>query len=268
MLWHRPFRSTILFLLTMPLTAHAFDTSRIADPEVKACVERALPSKTARQIQKLEAVGNDGFVRETVREMWWMRSDTNDSRVLLRTLEPFNDRGVSVLVNDDASRDKVSYTSYSPEFKRTRRVSGESVFGTIITSDFTYDDFSYFYRRDDREQVERRDNAVVDDVPVYILETSKPRDNASYSLVRFFIDQEKCVPVRTEFLAPNGELRKEQVVDREQILQVGDRWVPHLVTMTDHKLNTHSIYTIQEIDIDPELDNSMFERTALLRGAN
>ena len=143
MLGRRPYRFTMLFLITMPLTAYPFDTSRISDPEVKACVERALPSKAARQIQKLQAVGNDGFVRETVREMWWMRSDTNDSRLLLRTLEPFNDRGVSVLVNDDASRNKVSYTSYSPQFKRARRVSGESVFGTIITSDFTYDDFSY-----------------------------------------------------------------------------------------------------------------------------
>ena len=254
--------------LVLPPAASAFDTSRIHDPVVKDCVDRALPNRNAWQVQHLQAIGKDGFVRETVREMFWKRTDNNDSRVLLRTLAPAEEKGVSVLVNDDAQRNSVSYMSYSPKIKRVRRVTGEAVFGTIITSDFTYDDFSYFYRRDEREQVNRAEDAMLDDFPVYVLETAKPRENSEYSLVRFFIDQRQCVPIRTEFVGHNGSIRKELLADREQIKQVGERWVPYLVTMTDHKLETKSIYTVQDIKIDPELDDSIFENSALVRGGN
>lgn len=257
-----------LLLALAAAPAPAFDTSRIHDPEVKGCVERALPTKTARQVQAMEAIGKDGYVRRSVREMFWKRGSNNDSRVLLTVLEPVVEQGVSVLVNDDAARNVVSYMSYSPKFKRVRRVTGESVFGTIITSDFTYDDFSYFYRRDEREQVERVADAVVDGFPVYVLETSKPRENATYSVVRFFIDQALCVPIRTEFVAHNGSLRKELVATRDQVKPIGERWVPHHVTMTDRKLGTSSIYTLLEVDIDPELNDALFETNALVRGGH
>ena len=42
----------------------AFDTSRIHDPAVRACVERALPTATARQVQQLTAIGKDGYERQ------------------------------------------------------------------------------------------------------------------------------------------------------------------------------------------------------------
>lgn len=261
-------RLSTCLLLSLACAAQAFDTSRIHDPDVKACIDRSLPTRTARQVQQLDAVGKDGFVRSSVREMFWKRSEDNSSRVLLRIEQPEDERGVAVLVNDDASRNKAAYVAYSPKIKRVRRVTGESVFGTIITSDFTYDDFSYFYRRDEREQVERRDDAVLDDAAVYLLETTKPRENSDYSLVRFFIDQKLCVPVRTEFVATNGGLRKELVADRSEIREVDGRWVPHKVTMTDHKLGTKSIYTVLELDIDPDLDDNLFEQNALLRGGH
>lgn len=248
--------------------AFAFDTSRIHDPAVRACVERALPTATARQVQQLTAVGKDGYERQSVREMLWKRSPDNDSRVLLRVLEPRDERGVAVLVNDDAERNVVSYMAYSPRIKRVRRVTGESVFGTIITSDFTYDDFSYFYRVDEREQVERMEDGDVDGEPAYVLESRKSREDGEYSRVRFYIDMQICLPMRTEFHGPNGELRKELVADRARVEQVGTHFVPYLTTMIDHKLGTRSIYEVLEVEIDPPFDDALFETAALTRGGN
>jgi hypothetical protein len=257
-----------LLLLAGPGAAVAFDTSRIADPTVRECANRALPTDSARQVQALKAIGKDGYVRESVREMMWKRTGLNDSRVVVRVREPADEQGVSVLVTDDAAKRQVQYMAYSPKFKRVRRVSGESVFGTIITSDFTYDDFAYFYRVDDREQIERDADEVLDGHPVYVLETVKDDDDALYSRVRFFIDQEMCVPVRTEFYAPNGSLRKELMADRERIEQVGERWVPHFVTMRDLKLETSSTYEVEEVEIDPALPDAAFEIQALVRGGH
>ena len=261
--------SALSFLILLGANgATAFDTTRIEDPDVRACADRALPSQTATQIQKVEVTGKNGYVRESRREMLWRRAENNDSRVLVRMLEPLDDRGTAVLVNDDAARNEVSYMTYSPKIKRVRRVTGESFFGSILGSDFTYEDFSYFYRVDEREEVKRVKDAVLNDKPAYVLETTKPGDNANYSMVRFFIDSEVCLPVRTEFIAPNGELRKELVVDREQIQLVQDHWVPFHTTMRDFKLGTQSVFIVEEVEIDPELDGGMFEVTALKRGGH
>ena len=257
--------ATMSLVANFTMSCMAFDTSRIEDPEVRACAERALPSKTASQLQKVQVAGKNGHVRESLREMYWRRAENNDSRILVRVLEPRDDKGVSVLINDDADRNKVSYMSYSPKLKRVRRVTGKSFFGSILGTDFTYEDFSYFYRVDDREEVVRVDDAVVDEHPAYVLETVKPGDDSTYSMVRFFIDQEICLPVRSEFLALNGELRKQLTIDREEVRKVDGRWVPFKSTMEDLKLQTTSVFIVEEVEIDPNLQDGMFEVSELRR---
>ena len=51
-----------LIMLSVSTALAAFDTSRIEDPEVRECAERALPAKTASQIQRVEVVGKNGHV--------------------------------------------------------------------------------------------------------------------------------------------------------------------------------------------------------------
>ncbi|MEX2481304.1 MAG: outer membrane lipoprotein-sorting protein [Gammaproteobacteria bacterium] len=259
------FVTFIVALLSLS-SVHAFDTSRIEDPAVRACAERALPTATARQIQKVEVIGANGYVRESRRELFWRRSDDNDSRILVRVLEPLDEQGVAVLINDDADRRTTSYMTYSPKLKRVRRVTGESFFGSILGTDFTYEDFSYYYRVDDREQVERMADAMVEGHPAYLLETTKADDNSNYSVARFYVDKAICLPVRSDFIAHNRALRKQLLVDRDAIEQVDGHWVPFRTTMIDHKLDTRRRFTVEEIDIDPELDMNLFEITALKQG--
>ena len=114
----------------------------------------------------------------------------------------------------------------------------------------------------------RVNDAVLDDLPAYVLETLKPDENSNYSMVRFFIDKDICLPVRTEFIGLNGELRKELVIDREQVQMVDEHWVPFLTTMTDLKLGTKSIATVEEVEIDPELSSGMFEVNSLKAGGH
>ena len=110
------------------------------------------------------------------------------------------------------------------------------------------------------------EDSEVNGFPAYVLETVKPGEEATYSLVRFFIDHEYCLPTRSEFVGLNGELRKELVIDRSSIKKVDDRWVPYRTTMFDLKLNTNSVFTVEEVQIDPDLHDAMFEVTSLKRG--
>ena len=257
---------TVLCLSTFG--AVAFDTARIEDPDVRACADRALPTKTATQVQKVQVVGTNGYVRESKRKVYWKRSPNNDSRVLVRVMEPPDEKGIGVLINDNAETNVVTYMTYSPKIKRVRRVSGESFFGSILGTDFTYEDFSYFYRVDEREEVARVEDSDVDGHPAYVLETVKPDDNSHYSMLRFYIDKEVCLPVQTDFFAPNGALRKQLIVERSEIQMVDGHWVPFRTTMTDLKFKTHSVFIVEEIEIDPELDDGIFETSELSRGGN
>ena len=40
--------------------------------------------------------------------------------MLVRVLEPVDDKGVAVLINDDADRNVVNYMTYSPKLRRVR----------------------------------------------------------------------------------------------------------------------------------------------------
>jgi len=244
----------------------AFDTSRIEDPEVRRCAELALPAETASQIQKIEVIGANGFSRTSRREIYWQRLPNKDSRILVRVMEPVEDKGVSVLINDDAESNVVSFMTYSPKIQRTRRVSGQSFFGSILGTDFTYEDFSYFYRIDEREEVARKNDAALDGHDVYVLETVKPDDNSHYSLIRFFIDKGFCLPVQTDFVAPNGDLRKQLLVERSSIQMVDQHWVPFRTTMSDLKHDTHTVFEVEEVRIDPELREGLFSNAELRRG--
>ncbi len=265
---HRCYRLLAIALCLITFPAFAFDTTRIEDPEVRACAERALPTETATQLQRIEVVGANGFVRESRRLIYWKRSENNNSRVLVRVMEPLDDKGVAVLINDDVERNVVSYMTYSPKIKRVRRVSGESFFGSILGTDFTYEDFSYFYRVDEREEVVRVEDSDVDGHAAYVLETVKRDDNSHYSLIRFFVDEEFCLPVRSDFLAPNGDLRKQLVVDRAEIQMVDDHWVPFRTTMSDFKFNTKTIFIVEEVAIDPDLRDGLFEVAELKSGSH
>ena len=84
-------------------------------------------------------------------------------------------------------------------------------------------------------------------------------------MVRFFIDKDICLPMRTEFIGANGELRKELLIDREEVRDVDGHWVPYRTTMRDLKLGTHSVAIVETVDIDPELDPGIFEAAELRR---
>ncbi|MEQ8662543.1 MAG: outer membrane lipoprotein-sorting protein [Gammaproteobacteria bacterium] len=258
--------SVALAALVAATPASAFDTSRIADAAVRACADRALPSDTVALVQRVEVVDKQGFVRESRRTLHWKRDIDSESRLLVRVIEPPDERGLAVLIRDDGLRDEVTFMTYSPKLKRVRRVSGDSFSGSVLGTDFTYEDFQYFYRVDERERVERAADATVDGHAAYVLETVKPDDDSHYGLVRFFIDQALCLPLRTDFLAPNGELRKQLVVERSEVQAVDGKWVPFRTTMFDHKHATHTVFVVEQVEVDPVLNPALFGVAELRRG--
>jgi outer membrane lipoprotein-sorting protein len=91
-----------------------------------------------------------------------------------------------------------------------------------------------------------------------VFETTPSSEDPVYSRILTYVDQARCVPLQTQFYSVNGELSKELVTTIEEIKAVGDRHVPHLVTMHDRKKNTRTELLVENVEIDVDLSDAIF----------
>ena len=61
-----------------------------------------------------------------------------------------------------------------------------------------------------------------------------------------------------QFIGSNGEVRKEMLATREEIRQIGDRFVPHHIVMHDREKQTRTELTVSEVEIDTEIGDGLF----------
>ena len=239
--------------------------SKIKDPEVRACAERGLPEFSMSQLQDVDVVGKSGFVRESTREVFWKRFENKKSKAVVRVIAPQQEAGVSVLYLE-TERVHANWYMYQKEFKRPRRVTGSGISGSVLGTDFSYEDFEHIEEIIYTGDVMRMPDAEIDGHLSYVIEREPDNASSQYSLVKGYIDQVLCVPVRTEFYDHSKQLAKALVVNRSTIKKMKGRWIPHETTMYDYSRKTHTIFTNYDIKIDPELHNSMFTPQFLKRG--
>jgi outer membrane lipoprotein-sorting protein len=234
----------------------------IDDPEVKACLERALPERAMTQELAVRVSDGDGTVSESGADLYWKRFDEAGSRALVRFTDPPRRAGVGVLLIETEDPEPEMYL-YLPELRQTRRVTGKTLAGSMLGTDFSYEDFAHFQGIASASEVKRLDDAEIDGRPVYVLETTPLDETSAYQRILTSIDREQCLPLRTEFIGRNGTLRKELVAVREEIREVGNRFIPHRVIMRDLKLGSETELSVRKVKVDPKLRDRFFEPAEL-----
>ena len=239
--------------------------SKIKDPQVRACAEKGLPEFSLSQMQDVDVVGKTGFVRKSSREVFWKRFENKRSKAVVRVVAPQQEVGVAVLYLE-TERVHANWYMYQKEFKRPRRVTGSGISGSVLGTDFSYEDFEHIEEIIYTGEVTRMPDVELDGHMFYVIERQPGNSSSQYSLVKGFIDQVLCVPMRTEFYDHSMQLKKALIVNRLAVKKINDRWIPHETTMFDYSRKTHTIFTNHDIKIDIELHNSMFTPQFLKRG--
>ena len=239
--------------------------AKIKDPQVRACAEKGLPEFSLSQMQDVDVVGKTGFVRKSTREVFWKRFENKRSKAVVRVVAPQQEVGVAVLYLE-TERVHANWYMYQKEFKRPRRVTGSGISGSVLGTDFSYEDFEHIEEIIYTGEVTRMPDAEIDGHMFYVIERQPGNSSSQYSLVKGFIDQVLCVPMRTEFYDHSMQLKKALIVNRLAVKKINDRWIPHETTMFDYSRKTHTIFTNHDIKIDIELHNSMFTPQFLKRG--
>jgi hypothetical protein len=234
-------------------------------PEIRACVDRALPELSMKQNLTVHVVGRSGRTRETTRTLHWKRFEDGFSKALIRIIAPVNEAGLAVLLLEREGIEPNIFM-FTPELQRSRRVAGGAITGSIMGTDISYEDFTHFMKIIKSSQYEYLEDTEFDGHPAYVLETVPEDDRSAYSRIRTYMDKELCLPMKSEFYGINGSLDKELWIERDAVKPVGNRQIPFRTVMTNHKNGTHSEFSVEEAQVDPDLRDSTFTRSELKRG--
>jgi len=232
--------------------------------EVVKCTEQNTPAKTSVQRVEFRARDRLGQEQVTRAKISGKRFEDGFRRLLLRFYEPSDVRGSALLILEQENGSEMFL--YSPELRKTRRISTRSAAGSLFGTDFSYEDFERFQGIQAHSQTERRPDASLGERPVYVLaSTPAPEDGSPYESVISFIDKKTCVALKIESYEPGGRLRKVITADPTQLEQEGGIWFAREVLVRDLRDETQTIMLIEEIEVDQPLPDQRFRLAELER---
>ncbi len=232
--------------------------------EVVKCTERNTPAKTSVQRVEFRARDRLGEEQVTRAKISGKRFEDGFRRLLLRFYEPSDVRGSALLILEKENASEMFL--YSPELRKTRRVSTRSAAGSLFGTDFSYEDFERLQGIQARSQTERRPDASLGELPVYVLaSTPAPEDGSPYESVISFIDKKTCVALKIESYEPGGRLRKVITADPTQLEQEGGIWFAREVLVKDLRDETQTVMLVEEIEVDQPLPDKRFRLGELER---
>lgn len=245
------------FALGLALSANAAEIPGIDDPEVQACIDKTAGSRSVTQHITLRSFDDSGLIEESIADIYLQRSMENKSRAVIRLSGPPSRKGLAVLMLESDKLDPTMYL-YVPDLRRTRKVTGKQLAASMMGTDFSYEEFSHFQRSAAESETKRIEDSTVDGVATYVLETTPAGTDSPYRRILTYIDQQRCVPLKTEFLSPDDSVAKELVASPDSIRAVGEAHIPHQVIMYDRVKNTRTELGVEDLVLDADINDTIF----------
>lgn len=260
-----------LLMLWMP-AGPAFGTDA-ADPvpatdstvdEIETCIQNNLPDDSSVQTVVLTTVDRIGAENRMRAEIFWAKDEDDRSSVMLRFSDPVEMRGSSLLMLERKPDNDLFM--YLPELRRTRRITGRMMAGSLFGTDFSYDEYERLYGLSGDATSSLTGEEELDGRKVWVVESVPAPDSSNHEKVVSRVDQEMCVPLLVEFFENGDEARKRLEVDRARITKEGELWVPRMVTMHDMRDGTHTVLEVEKIALHQEIPRKVFSQRELEKG--
>jgi hypothetical protein len=234
--------------------------------EVRECIERNLPARSAQQDIVLETHDKAGEGLRIEATLYWKKDPEGRSRVLMRVEEPPDLRDSAFLALERGNGDPDMFT-YVPELRTVRRITGRTVSGSLFGTDLTYEDLMELQSVSRDASVERLPDEEIDGRPAYVLVgTPKPGAASTYAKVVTWIDRERCVTRKANFHDRPDHVQKELTTVWDEVKPEGDRWLPRVVVVKDLAKGSETRLVVAKARYDVELSESLFSQGQLARG--
>jgi hypothetical protein len=259
-----PLAGPLALLLALLAAAPALAAPETAE-EIEACVRKNLPRRSSIQTLSFRSTDRVGSETGSTSTLWWELFDDGLSKLMLRFTDPSDLRGAGLLMLEQADR-RPDTILYLPSLGKSRRVSSRAASSSLFGTDFSYEDFERLMGMSKDARRERLEDDTLHDRPVWVVAGHPGEGSASaYERVVSWVDQQTCVPLKSESYEPGGRLRKRLEVDVSQISREGERWVPRHQTMHDLRDQTSTELVVEEIELDAEISRKMFSERELER---
>ena len=230
--------------------------------DIEACLQRTLPARTSIQRVSVDVADGEGELSRSRATIHWKRFESGLASVLLRFSEPPQRAGMAMLARQQQKGSPETYL-YLPELRQTRRVSAKSAAGSMFGTDFSYEDFAYLQGVAERGERARLPDREIAGRSCYVLESVPDEAEAAYERVLYFLERERCTPLRAEFFGAGGTLRKVLEVDPSRVEAHGDRFIPMESVMRDLDAGTQTRVRVESIEPDVEIRDRFFEPSQL-----
>tara|TARA_R110001592_G_scaffold126336_1_gene337467 strand:- start:92409 stop:95597 length:3189 start_codon:yes stop_codon:yes gene_type:complete len=194
-----------------------------------------------------------------------------EMRTIVFYLSPANVRNTSFLTWDypDVDLDDDQWL-YLPALRKVRRISSADRGDYFMGTDFTYEDVKL-----DGKLAKNDYNFEVLQVPAdrtdgfYSL-SAVPRDDETarelgYSHITFVIDPSSWLVIQGEFSDIKGNPLK--TLNVTEYAQVDNIWSRQRIEVNNHKTGHSTIFTFREIDYQTPVEDALFSKLAMKRGA-
>src|SRR5262245_38334546 len=174
--------------------------------EIQDCVQKNFPSDSMIQTMKMVMKDRMGVERLLEADMFWEKDPaTQLSKVLLQFDNPPELRCAAVLVLEKSPGPNDMFM-FLPELGKVRRITTSMVNGSMLGTDFSYEDFARLQGMVGSLETERVPDEPVDGRTAFVT-LAKPSEgtDSEYDRIRSAIDQKTCVPLRVEFFQKGAE---------------------------------------------------------------
>lgn len=249
-----------------------FSTAALADADldrVLACARANAPPDARMQQVELTSSDRSGGKR-TLRGRLLSRNERSPAgdrvRALLKLDEPADLAGSAYLMIEGANPLQDGLYMYLPAIGRARRVSGTSADGPLLGTHFSYYDFRQMQAAFADSEALLEDPELLDQRQTHVLSFSPPQGSGSrYSVIRVWVDQQTCVPLKAEF-RDGLTMVKVLTVPAAALRQSAKRWFATEVRMTDLEEGGTSVLRILGTAAGVEIPANAFDPATFYLG--
>jgi len=256
-------RITMIFMVFGTIFCSQESFSQRTGRDIILMVQERPDGENRRSVMTMQLINHRGAVRERTLLSYSMDIG-KDSKSIMFFQAPADVRGTGFLSwqYDDPSREDDRWL-YLPAMKKVRRISGSSAKKeNFMGSDFTYDDMGGRSVDEDDHRLLREEPAK--NQPCWVVESTPREEDSNYSRKVTWIRKDALVPVKVEFYDRMGSLQK--TLTPSEITRDGAFWTTGRLDMANHQRDHTTIITIDQMEYDLELNESMFTVPALERG--
>ena len=255
---------TIATLLMFALAVPAYADAEFQ--KVYGCMRANVPDTLRAQEIEFNSIDRTGGTR-VLRGKLTAKSENGLARISIRITAPTNVAGAAYLVRERANNPEDDMFVYLPGVGRVRHITGAFANGSLLGTDFSYADAKIIQNTFTGADGTLEAASEIDQRPVHVLTLTptKKMKNPTYSLVRMWLDQKTCVPLKADFYQ-GKTLRKQLTSSASALTQAGKFWYLSQLEMSDIKEGTKTQIKFGNIQGDVKATPTMFDPNSFYQG--